>query len=111
MADLSVIFEMDDGRSLAFGSIGVDYTAIGTAFDYPAVEVLIQNLTDATLSFSTDGINEKCKLPAAGYREIDIATNRQGAKSAEMEVGTTFYVKQVGVPTTGTVEVAMSYLR
>lgn len=110
MADLSIRFVIDDIRSLGFASVAAGYTAIGGAFEHPAVEVLIQNLTDALVSISTDGITEKFKLPPSAYREMDIAANKQGNRSASQPVGTIYYVKQIGVPTTGTVDVSMCYL-
>ena len=110
MADKSVRFFYDDGRTLGFAAVVAGYTAIGGAFDYPAVEVLIQNLTDKTVSISTDGITENFKLPANSFREVDIASNKQNGMSASQPVGTMYYVKRVGTPTTGTVDISMAYL-
>ena len=61
-------------RSLAFGSIGASYTAIGTATAMPAHIIKVDNLTDAVLLFSIDGTNDHFVLPANGFILLDITT-------------------------------------
>ena len=111
MADLSIKFDIDDLRTIAFGAVGAGYTAIGNSSDYPIVQFIVQNFTDVDLLFSIDGINDKFRLPADGFWNCDVAANKQGDKSAALPVGTTFYVKQDGVPASGSVDVVLCYLR
>ena len=44
-------------RSIAAAAIGPAYMGVGTGVDHPIRQFLIQNLTDAALMFSFDGIN------------------------------------------------------
>jgi len=111
MADLNTRFTIDDVRSLAFGSIVAGYTAIGGPLDYPAVQIVFQNLTDVLLSFSTDGINEKLKLPPNGYWNPDITSNQQANRGMRMPFGTTFYVRRIGIPTSGTADIIVCYAK
>ena len=94
-------------RSLAFGSIGAAYTAIGTATSLPAHLIQVQNLTDAVLLFSIDGVNDHFVLPASGFILLDITTNKTETQGFFLKQGTTFYVKESGTPTTGSVYVSV----
>ena len=111
MADLNTRFAMEELRSLAFGSIVAGYTAIGDGFDNPAVQIILQNMTDEKLVFSMDGIVDHIVLPSNGYWDSDIAANRQGNRTARIPLGTIFYVKRLGVPTTGSVYLTVCYAR
>ncbi len=94
-------------RSLAFGSIGAGYAAIGTALANPSRILIIQNLTDTSMFFSFDGTNNHLVLPAGGQMIIDCMTNRTAvAGSAAIGQGTIIYVKQVSAPSLGAVYVS-----
>lgn len=94
-------------RSLAFGSIGVNYAAIGTASTDSSRMLLVQNLADATLMFSTDGVDDHFPLAANSFLLLDIASNRTAnAQAFYLPQGTIMRVKHIGVaPTAGTVYV------
>jgi len=94
-------------RSLAFGSIGASYTAIGTALLGPARIFKIDNLTNAALLFSIDGATDHTIVPANGFLLVDVATNKEDTQGFEIATGTTFYVKESGVPTDGSVYVTV----
>lgn len=97
-------------RTLAFGSIGAAYMGIGTALENPARVVFLQNLTDATLMFSFDGVDDHFPLPSFGFLLLDIASNKTGASQAfYVSEGTRFYVKELGTPTSGSVYVTPFY--
>ena len=96
-------------RSLAFGSIGAAYTAIGTSLDYPARVFLLQNLTDKTLMFSFDNVDDHLVLPTGGYLLIDVTANRSLSQGFYISKGQKVYVKQVGVPTSGSVYLSVFY--
>lgn len=96
-------------RSLAFGSIIAGYTAIGTPFINPSRVFFLQNLTDATLMFSFDGVNDNFPLPASGYILIDVTTNKTVSVGCFFAQGTVIYVKRIGIPTSGSVYLSTFY--
>ena len=97
-------------RTLAFGSIVAGYTGIGSPLNYPSRMLLFQNLTDALLQFSMDGVDDNFPLPANGQFILDVSTNSltnlQGFFATK---GQRFYVKQIEVPTAGAVYVTSFY--
>lgn len=108
--NLSVRLAAEPVRSLGFASITSSYMGIGTSFVYPCRILLIQNLTDDTLMFSFDGINDHFPLPGAGFILIDIESNKTSTGGAlNLPAGTRIYVKTVGSPTQGSVYVSTFY--
>lgn len=106
---LSIKLLPEDARSLAFGSIGVSYMGIGTAFENPIRLLLIQNMTDESLMFSFDGINDHVPLPRDGYILLDVTANKSTEAGMYFAEGTRIYVKQIGAPTTGSAYVTVFY--
>ncbi len=96
-------------RSLAFGSVGGAYMGIGSGFSNPSRLLFIQNLTDALLMFSFDGINDHFPLNANAFLLLDIATNRSQSAGLYFPEGTRLYVKDVGAPSSGSVYVTTFY--
>ena len=96
-------------RSLAYTSVASGYTAIGTPLVYPARQIFVQNDTDVTLMFSIDGVNDHFPLPTSGFLLLDITSNKTHEQGFYIGQGTTFYVKEVGSPSTGTVYVSVMY--
>lgn len=99
----------EDLRSTAFGGIGVNYTMIGDPFENPIRILKIQNLTDVTLLFSWNGVDDHDVLPSAGFTIFDVTANKtidQGCFFAQ-EQG--IWVKQSGVPSVGSVYVTAFY--
>jgi hypothetical protein len=95
-------------RSLAFGSISGTYAAVGTPFDNAVRLLMIDNLTDANLTISFDGINDHLIIASSSGRVIDYATNRVGpVDQLEQAEGTILYVK--GDPSVGSIYVAVVY--
>lgn len=110
MADISIRFMMEPQRSLAFGSIGAVYMSIGTAVTHPLRMYELHNLTDTTLQFSLDGIDDHFILPANSYKIIDIVSNKTSSEGWYIGKGTSFYVKQLTVaPTSGSVYLSVAY--
>ncbi len=110
MSLLAIRFAAEPVRSLAFGSIGASYAAVGTAVDNEIRQFLIQNLTDVTLMFSFDGINDHFPIPSDGFFLDDIASNKSLlAQSWILAKGTTLYVKRIGAPSTGSVYFSVFY--
>lgn len=109
ISTLSVRMLAEPLRSLAFGSISNAYMGIGTPFEFPSRLVFIQNLTDATLVFSLDGVHDHFVLPASSNFVFDITTNQPQTLGIYIAVGTRFYVKEIGIPNSGTVYVSTFY--
>lgn len=97
-------------RTLAFGSISGTYMGIGTTFSKPIRIFLLQNLTDQTLMFSFDGINDHLPLPASGYILLDVTSNKTLQQGFFVAEGTRIYVKDLGsAPTSGSIYLTTFY--
>ena len=109
--NLAIRLAAEPLRSLAFGSISGTYAGIGTAFVNPCRILLVQNLTDETMLFSFDGVNDHFVLPAEGFVLIDVESNKTTTGGAlNIPVGTRIYAKDAGTPpTTGAVYVSTFY--
>lgn len=103
MSMLAIRLRPEPARSLAFGSIGAAYMGVGTALSRPVRIFLIQNLTDVSLWFSFDGIDDHFPLPADGYLLLDIASNKTLSQGLFLAEGERLYAKELGTPTTGAV--------
>jgi len=96
-------------RSLGFASISGTYAGIGASFDNPIKILFVQNLTDATLMFSLDGIDDHFPLVENGFILLDIGTNKSFEQGLFIAEGTRIYVKESGTPTSGSVYVSVFY--
>lgn len=97
-------------RSLAFGSISGAYTAIGTPLANPSRIMVIQNLTNAQITFSFDGIHDALTLPANGQIVIDFTANHNISMQFYIAQNVTVYAKETsGAPTSGDVYVSTIY--
>lgn len=97
-------------RTLAFGAIGGAYMGIGTPIDHPARQIKVDNLTDAELLFSINGIDDHFILPANGFLILDITTNQSLVGAGfYLGQGSRLYVKQSEVPTQGAVYFSVIY--
>lgn len=106
---LSVRMLAETIRTLAYGSISGAYMGIGTGFSNPCRLLLIQNLTDAQLMFSFDGVNDHLTLPASSNIVLDVTTNQSLTQGNYWAVGTRIYVKEIGTPSLGAVYVSTFY--
>lgn len=112
MAFVSNILEFEAQKVIAFGAIGVGYTGIGTATTKPGISYIIQNLTDADLQFSWNGVDDHFPLAAGSQYVQDIGAN--GPKNIDLialPVGSRLYVKQIGAPTTGSVYFSIVHIK
>ena len=96
-------------RSLAFGSIGAAYAGVGTRFDNPVRIFFTQNLTDKSLMFSLDGVNDHFALPAGGFLLLDVTGNKANAQGFYIAEGSRLYVKEIVTPTSGSVYLSLFY--
>lgn len=112
MSSLSVRMRFEPCRTLGFAAVGAGYMGVGTAIDHPARQVFIQNLTDTTLMFSFDGINDHFPLPPNGFFLDDITSNKANqAGDFSLEKGDRLYVRElIGVlPTSGAIYFSVMY--
>lgn len=99
-------FNPETVRSLGSGLIVAGYTKIGTAFSSPVRILFVQNLTDANLMFSFDGVNDHFPLPSNGFLLLDVTANKTLEHGFFISEGWLVYVKQLGAPMSGTVYVS-----
>lgn len=109
ISTLSVRMLAEPIRTINFSSLSGAYMGIGTALEFPARLVFIENLTNAQLMFSLDGVNDHFTLPAFSNFVFDITTNQQQESGMYISAGTRFYVKEVGTPNQGNVYVSSFY--
>ena len=97
-------------RKVAFGAIGAAYIGIGTAMSRPIRIFVVQNLTDATLMFSFDGINDHFPMPPNGYMLLDITANKTIDQGFFLAQGQRLYVQaELAFPTQGAVYLTTFY--
>lgn len=111
-ANLPVRMLFEPQRTLGFAAIGAAYMGVGTAVDHPVRQFLIWNLTDATLQFSFNGVDDHFPIPQNGYFLDDVTSNKSTVSGGfYLAQGERLYVKQLGVPTTGSVYFTVIYGR
>jgi hypothetical protein len=96
-------------RTLGFASIGATYMGVGNDVNRPVRILHIQNLTDAILMFSFDGIEDHFPLAANGYLLLDITANKTLDQGFFLAEGQRIYVKEIDTPSSGSVYVTVFY--
>lgn len=98
-------------RVLIAGGIGAGYTLMGTLFTQPIRILVLQNQTDAGVTFSLDGDRDTITLQAKTMFSLDIATNRsyQSLLTGPMTMGPWVKRAEGVVPTVGAVYVSAFY--
>lgn len=109
MSAISIRMLFEPQRTLGFAAIGAAYMGVGTAVDHPVRQFFIQNLTDATLQFSFNGIDDHFPLPANGFFLSDITSNKARGSGFFLAEGDRLYVKTLGAPATGSVYFSVVY--
>lgn len=108
---LGIRLRFDDVRSLGFASIGAAYMGVGTSLNQPATQIFIQNLTNETLMFSFNGIDDHFPLPKNGFFLDDITSNKTQNSGLFLSEGDRLYVKEItATPTSGTVYFSVMYI-
>ncbi len=95
---IKVLFE--PVRTLGFAAIGPIYVGVGTALNYPARQIFIQNYTDTQLMFSFDGINDHFPLAAKSFLLDDLTSNRTLETGYFIAKGDRLYVRHTGIAPT-----------
>lgn len=110
---LAVRLQVEPVRYLAAATIaaaGGAFVGIGTAMTNPIRMFMLQNLTDAAVMFSLDGINSNFPLPANGYMLLDITSNKTLTTGFFLAEGQRVYASTLSTPpTTGFVYLSVFY--
>lgn len=109
MAGRAIRMLFETVRTIPAATIAVGYMGVGTSLDHPARQFLIQNLTDQTVMFSFDGVNDHFPLPSNGFFLNDISSNKSVTEAFFLAQGDRLYVKQLAVPTTGFIYFSVIY--
>lgn len=102
--------DFEEVRRVAFGDIGALFTGIGSKLAHPARMVVINNLTDATLNISTNGVVDHLDIPASASIVFDLTANKTEVENFAFAKEMRFYVKHLGVaPTLGSLSLSVIY--
>ncbi len=94
-ASIAIRLSCDTVRTVAFGGISAVYAGVGIAFSSPIRILHLQNLTDATLMFSYDGVNDHFPLATQGFIVLDITSNQALQQGFFMAQGQRLYVRDM----------------
>jgi|ERR1017187_9190350 hypothetical protein len=109
MGSLAIRAKFEPLRSLAYTSITSSYVAVGSPLANPGRIMKVDNLTNALLIFSIDGINNHFVVPANGFFLVDLCSNKSQKHGLYMPTGATLFVKESGTPSSGSVYFSMIY--
>ena len=103
--------KVDTLRTLAHGSIGATYAAVGTPFGYQARIICFTNTTDKDVLFSMDGSNDQLIVPAGSFKLFDVTMNHRPVNMDDFcfAIGTQWYVKYAAAPSSGSVYIEVVY--
>lgn len=101
-------------RTKAAASIAASYAGtgiIGQVFTHPIRILILQNGTNAGISFSLDGVNTLVTLQAGVNTVLDICAARTADPNGlTAPIGWGFYAQyEVGAPTTGSIYMSAIY--
>lgn len=97
-------------RTLGHVAIGAGYQGVGTALNFPARIIFVQNMTDVTLMFSFDGVNDHFPLADGSFMLLDLSSNKTLETGYFIAKGDRLYVKHLGVaPVSGDVYFSVVY--
>jgi hypothetical protein len=89
-------------KSVAFGGIGAAYALVGTTL-HPIRWYKMDNLTDAGVLISFDGVTDHIVLPRYSFLIKDCDSNKIKEDGWELAQGTGIYVKRLAAGTAPTV--------
>jgi hypothetical protein len=103
--------KVDTLRSLANGSIGATYTAVGPPFGFQARIICFTNTTNEDVMFSMNGTTDQLIVPAGSFKLFDITMNHRPVNMDDFcfAIGTQWYVKYVSAPSSGSVYIEVVY--
>jgi len=94
---LAIRLQAEPVRYLACGSISGVYAGIGTEMIRPVRIILLQNLTNAAVMFSFDGVLDHIPLASNGYMILDVTANKTVDSGFFIAEGQRLYVRDLGV--------------
>jgi hypothetical protein len=107
---IAIRAEFEEVRRLGFAAIANAFAGISTPFGHPARMIILQNMTDALLTFSDDGILDKIDLLPGSHIILDMTSNKTIDQGFTISQGTKMYVRWVdGAPTLGRVSLSVIY--
>lgn len=110
MMNLALRMQVEAVRTIDAGSIGAVYSSVGTGFTNPARLIHLQNLTNATLWFSYNGVDDHFPLIEQSFLLLDVTSNKADPGGGYyLPAGQRLYVKRLQTPTTGTVYLTVYY--
>jgi hypothetical protein len=111
MLTSAAIIKFETLRSIAFGGIGANYSAVGGVFNNPIRILKISNETDESALISFNGIDDQDIVAANGFVLYDFTGNASAqAGVLELQAQKRIYVKQAGAaPTSGNLYVTAIY--
>ena len=97
-------------RELAFGSISGTYAKVGAPLSHPSQGIILQNFTDAQLTFSFNGIDAHLSMAPSTSLVLDIGSNKTIDNALYQAQGDQIWVKDEGsAASTGKVSVSTFY--
>lgn len=98
-------------RSIAFGSITNSYALVGSLFSHPIRIIVLQNNTNAAISFSLDGSTTLITLQAGISIVLDLTANKTNDPAGfSIPINQGIYVRYAsGAPTSGSVFASAIY--
>ena len=98
-------------KELAFGGMGAAYQKVGTPLSHPAQGMILQNRTDADLTFSFNGIDDHISIAAYTSMFVDCSANKTLLSDLYQSDGDQIWVKiENGVlPSVGKASISAFY--
>jgi hypothetical protein len=96
---MSNIVRFDAVRSLAIGSIGATYTALGIPFGHAMRLLHFINDTNGTYMISFDGVTDNAPVLADGFSLYDLTSDQDTNESFRYQNFTQLYIKYLVAPT------------
>lgn len=88
-------------QSVAAASVGATYAVVGAVFSNPIVLVIIVSTLNATVQVSWDGVTDHIPVVAGATIVLDFRSDNVALPGVDG-----VYVKQIGVPATGSLYVS-----
>lgn len=103
-------FRMEAIRESAFGVVGANYAAMGSAIAEPARMIRLVNTTDQDVYISFDGVTNHIRVVSNSFLLLDVTANLVRNDGFFIADGTVIYQKHAGVaPTSGLVFAEVVY--
>lgn len=96
---MSNLVRFDVVRSIAFGSIGATYTALGVPFAHAMRVVHFVNDTNGTYMISFDGVNDNVPILSEGFSLYDLTCDEDVGEQFRYQKNTQLYIKYLVAPT------------